>query len=214
LESVRMMSEVNMYGPHNIADVCNVMGVRLIQISTDCVFSGNRSYGKYTEIDEADCLDHYGVSKLFGEITTPPHLTVRTSFVGWPDAGMRGLLASFYVSSKLFFPGYTNVQWNGLVAPVLAEYLVELSYGRQTGLMHIHGHSVSKYGILKTFSDVFGLNKRGYRIKEAKAEKNSNRTLRSIRHDHPVILHSTNLDEGMELMYVCQKQYQTYRESQ
>jgi dTDP-4-dehydrorhamnose reductase len=208
-EDKSAMIEVNALAPHDIASACDVMGVRLIQISTDCVFSGKR--GNYTENDEPDCTDLYGISKLGGEVIDSPHLTVRTSFVGWPDPKMRGLLADFYVSSKINYPGYRNVYWNGFTAPVLADYLVELAYGRQTGLMHLHGQKVSKREVLNTFYEVFELYRKGYRIIPTKLEKGYDRSLSSVRRDQPVIVGGTNLEEGMRTMLAWQQKYQEYQ---
>ena len=41
---------LNALFPHHLAKLCMVAGARLIHISTDCVFSGNK--GGYTESDE------------------------------------------------------------------------------------------------------------------------------------------------------------------
>ena len=42
--------QVNALFPHQLAELCGEKGTRLIQISTDCVFSGLR--GGYTEADK------------------------------------------------------------------------------------------------------------------------------------------------------------------
>ena len=68
---------VNALLPHRLADRCAAAGVRLIQISTDCVFAGTK--GAYTEHDAPDACDLYGRSKLLGEVNRDGCLTVRTS---------------------------------------------------------------------------------------------------------------------------------------
>src|ERR1700724_2117050 len=73
LESI----EVNSLFPHRLANECAVVGARLIHISTDCVFSGNR--GDYKEADNPDPVDLYGRSKLLGEPSKSDCLTIRTS---------------------------------------------------------------------------------------------------------------------------------------
>lgn len=203
------MVEVNL-APNDIASACDVMGVRLIQVSTDCVFKGDR--GNYTENDEPDCTDLYGISKLAGEVTYSPHLTVRTSFVGWPDRSMRGLLADFSVTSKIKYPGYINWLWNGLTVTALADHLVELAYGYQTGLMHLYAQTVTKYDVLKTFYDVFELSKKGYHAPvPTEADQSINRTLSSVRHDQPIIPGTINLEESMRGMFAWQKKYEAYQ---
>lgn len=202
------MFEVNGYAPVTLSAVCDMKGIKLVHVSTDCVFSGNK--GNYSELDEPDCEDPYGNSKLFGEVVHPPHLTVRTSFVGWFDISMRGLLADYAVNSRLRFPGYTNVMWNGLTSWALADHLIELAYGRQTGLMHLFGQTVSKYELLNTFKSVFSIQQELY---PAQAEKDRDMTLTSIRHDQPVIPGTTNLEESMKGMYTWQNRYMAYLSS-
>src|SRR3954470_3350414 len=51
---------VNSLFPHELRAVCEQAGARLIQISTDCVFSGRK--GAYTEDDVPDPVDLYGRS--------------------------------------------------------------------------------------------------------------------------------------------------------
>jgi glucose-1-phosphate thymidylyltransferase len=56
---------INAVGPKNLAVACREFGAKLIQISTDFVFDGEK--GNYTE-DDAPCpKSHYGYTKLEGE---------------------------------------------------------------------------------------------------------------------------------------------------
>src|SRR5690606_2876677 len=54
---------------------------RVIQISTDCVFKGDQ--GNYPRSLAPDARDLYGRSKQVGELLQAPHLTLRTSIVGF-----------------------------------------------------------------------------------------------------------------------------------
>ena len=74
------MNQINALFPHELVKVSNSCGARMIHISTDCVFSGNR--GDYVETDFPDPVDVYGSSKLAGEIVDDRNLTIRTSHVG------------------------------------------------------------------------------------------------------------------------------------
>ncbi|MEP5536767.1 sugar nucleotide-binding protein, partial [Ekhidna sp.] len=71
---------LNALFPHRLAQMCNRFGARLIQISTDCVFSGKS--GRYSEEDTPDAIDFYGRSKLLGEVTYGNAVTLRTSIIG------------------------------------------------------------------------------------------------------------------------------------
>jgi dTDP-4-dehydrorhamnose reductase len=55
---------INSYLPHYLAEVTKEMKTKLIHLSTDCVFSGNK--GNYIEIDLKDGLSMYDRSKALG----------------------------------------------------------------------------------------------------------------------------------------------------
>ena len=59
---------IPVYGllPHLLADLCRRFSARLIQISSDGVFSGSK--GNYSEEDGPDSIDLYGRVKLLGEV--------------------------------------------------------------------------------------------------------------------------------------------------
>ena len=73
------MVEINARFPQKLSDICAAFSTRLIHISTECVFSGNK--GDYVETDKPDPVDIYGSSKLAGEIVDAHNLTIRTSHV-------------------------------------------------------------------------------------------------------------------------------------
>lgn len=57
---------INEQGVKNLAKVCQRQNIKLIQISTDYVFSGNKA-SAYTETDLVEPINLYGHSKLAGE---------------------------------------------------------------------------------------------------------------------------------------------------
>ena len=60
---------VNARFPHQVALFCQTVGSKLIHISTDGVFDGKK--GIYTESDEVNISDIYGMSKFLGEVRYP-----------------------------------------------------------------------------------------------------------------------------------------------
>ncbi|KKN78091.1 hypothetical protein LCGC14_0353180 [marine sediment metagenome] len=139
--SAKRMGEVNALAPYRIAAVAR----RLIQVSTDCVFDGTK--GPYVESDEPTPSDHYGYSKLMGEIDYAPHLTVRTSFIGF---GQRGLLRWLLDQPQgATVPGFRRWLWNGLYVDTVARQLVRLLDDPITGILHIEGPVISKYELLE-----------------------------------------------------------------
>lgn len=150
LEAVR----VNAALPHLLAKILARWQGRLVQVSTDCVFSGRR--GDYAEDDLPDPEDLYGRSKLLGEVVEPPHLTVRTSFIGFEPRTRRGLL-DWFLAQEGTVRGFRKAIWSGLTADRLAVVLNDLAERREvTGLLHGAGESIDKDTLLRQLARVFG----------------------------------------------------------
>jgi len=77
--------KVNALGPYNLALLCREYGSFLVHYSTDYVFDGSKREGLYTEADEPNPLNKYGLSKLLGELfamqTVHNMLLLRVSWV-------------------------------------------------------------------------------------------------------------------------------------
>lgn len=196
-----LMGDVNADAPHVLASVCDQLGVKLMHMSTDCVFKGDK--GGYIETDIPDSTDNYGFYKAQGEIDREPHLTVRTSFVGYPDVKGHGLLDWLRHNTSPDIEGYRGVRWNGLTAWALAEYITELAHGRQSGIMHLTGQTVTKYDLLKTACVEYGWKKNIIPVDVPVADF----TLASIRNDAPFLLGTRNLQESMAAMVRCEKAF-------
>ena len=85
--------KLNSLFPHQLANLCAREGTRMIHISTDCVFSGQK--GMYSEDDVADARDIYGKTKYLGEISDRGCLTLRTSIIGRELHTSNGLVEWF-----------------------------------------------------------------------------------------------------------------------
>jgi dTDP-4-dehydrorhamnose reductase len=104
---------VNALFPHDLTRHAAAHGARIIQIATDCVFSGRR--GDYVEDDEHDPLDVYGKSKSLGEVNSPYIYHLRCSIVGPELTGFRFLLEWLRGQPRgARVNGYANHQWNGI----------------------------------------------------------------------------------------------------
>jgi dTDP-4-dehydrorhamnose reductase len=148
---------LNSLFPHQLAALCQGAGVRLIHISTDCVFSGLR--GAYTEQDHPDPVDLYGRSKLLGEVAGPGCLTLRTSIIGRELAGQYGLLEWFLSNRGGRVSGYTRAIYSGVTTTVLSETIEQLITHHQdlSGLYHVSSAPISKYDLLLMIRDALGL---------------------------------------------------------
>jgi len=133
------MWQVNRDGAANVARAAAAAGARLVHVSTDVVFSGEK--GRYTEDDEPDPVTDYGRSKAAAEPLVlgahPDALVVRTSLIyGGPgfDPGKHEQAARD--SANTFFTDELRspVQVGDLAAAVL-----ELAQGTARGILHVAG---------------------------------------------------------------------------
>lgn len=137
---------VNSLAPQYLAEVLDKVGGRLLQISTDCVFEGHIPIGNlWDETCTPMPTDIYAVTKLAGEVGRQPHLTVRTSFIGF---GGRGLLA-WLLQQRGQVNGYKHAYWNGFTAPILARKLVDLVQNwPDVSLLHLGTQCINKHDLL------------------------------------------------------------------
>ena len=104
---------VNALFPHLLAHAAEQTDCRVLQIATDCAYSGHK--GNYTEKDEHDPLDGYGKTKSLGEVFSTNVHHLRCSIIGPEPKGHISLMDWFLgqpPNSRV--NGYTNHQWNGV----------------------------------------------------------------------------------------------------
>ncbi len=140
---------VNALFPHELAARCRACGVRLIHISTDCVFSGRR--GSYRESDLPDAEDLYGRSKLLSELAEEDTLTLRTSIIGRELRGRLGLLEWFLANQGGRVRGYSRARFSALSTGVLAELVGDIieRHTNLTGVWHVSSKPIDKLRLLE-----------------------------------------------------------------
>jgi len=146
---------LNAMFPHRLAKLCDGLGLRLIHISTDCVFSGRK--GHYKEDDPTDAEDLYGRTKALGELTRGGSLTLRTSIIGRELRGAFGLV-EWFLSSANKVQGYTEARFSGLTTLVLADVIesVIAEWPLLRGLYQVAASPISKYDLLVLLRNGFG----------------------------------------------------------
>jgi len=149
--------KINSLLPHQLTLACQSRGIRLIHISTDCVFSGHK--GMYTENDLPDAEDFYGRSKLLGEVAASGCLTLRTSVIGPELGSAKGLLGWFLSNAQKTKPlrGYTKAIFSGFTTLVFAEIIGDIitSFPTLTGLYHLSADPVDKYSLICLFREAY-----------------------------------------------------------
>jgi dTDP-4-dehydrorhamnose reductase len=149
---------VNSLFPHELAQLADEVGAKMIQISTDCVFSGRQ--GMYTEDSPEDPVDIYGRTKLLGEVTRAPHLTLRTSFVGRQLRDSVSLFEWFIAQRNGQAKGFKYAIYSGLTSQALSEVLLQIvdKHPALTGLYNVASEPINKYDLLGRLNDLMQLN--------------------------------------------------------
>jgi dTDP-4-dehydrorhamnose reductase len=143
---------VNALFPHRLAGLVRAADARLLQVSTDCVFSGRR--GAYTEDDEPDPVDLYGRTKLLGEVAGDGAVTVRTSIVGRELGTTQGLL-EWFLAQPGPVRGYSRANFSGLTTEALSEVLADVAadHPALAGVWHVASEPIAKLDLLRRFAD-------------------------------------------------------------
>lgn len=147
---------INALLPHRLAEHCRRANARLIHISTDCVFSGER--GHYAEADRPDATDLYGRSKLLGEVLAPHVVTLRTSIVGHELTSGHGLLGWFLAQSGTA-PGFTQAISSAVPTVELARVLSDFVLPDEglNGIFHVGAAPISKHALLQQVAEAYAL---------------------------------------------------------
>jgi dTDP-4-dehydrorhamnose reductase len=146
---------INSMLPHRLARNTELIGARLIHISTDCVFSGRK--GQYRESDMSDATDLYGKSKYLGEVDYPHTITLRTSIIGHELESTHGLVGWFLAQNDQV-NGYTKAIFSGLPTVELSRVVRDfvLPHPELSGLYHVASSPISKFDLLELVSKVYG----------------------------------------------------------
>lgn len=149
---------VNSLFPHRLARLCQAASVRLVHISTDCVFSGNK--GNYVESDVSDADDLYGRTKFLGEVSSDGCLTLRTSLIGRELETSHGLIEWFLSQEGKTIQGYKRAIFSGFTTNVLANIIAQIiiKHRDMQGVWHVASEPISKFELLSLVKKVFGLN--------------------------------------------------------
>lgn len=139
--------------PHRLAQLCEIAKVRLIHISTDCVFSG--AVGNYIEQDATDASDIYGRTKALGEVITTNALTLRTSTIGHEYGTRLGLLEWFLAQSKC--NGFRHAIFSGLPSVEFARVVRDIVIPdfSLNGLYHVGASPINKLTLLQEIAYIY-----------------------------------------------------------
>ena len=151
---------VNAMLPSFLDSSATKFGFKVIQIATDCVFSGNS--GMYSEESCHDATDIYGITKSMGEINSPNFLNLRCSIIGseiQTSVSLHDWLLQQETGAKV--NGYVDHLWNGLTTLSFAKIVSGIlrSGSDFSGTRHIVPRNhLSKFELLKVIAKNTGRN--------------------------------------------------------
>jgi dTDP-4-dehydrorhamnose reductase len=157
-ESARAANLLNAEFPKLLAEFAFNSGTRVIQIATDCVFSGTK--GGYTETDLHDAQDVYGTTKSKGEVSSPVFMHLRSSIIGRELKGKKSLLEWVNDQPKgAVIPGFTDRLWNGVTttafSKVVAGVILEGTF--KAGVWHlIPANALTKAQLVEAIAKSLG----------------------------------------------------------
>ena len=137
--------EINIVGTSNVVKLCMEFDARLIYISTDYVFKGNK--GNYKETDPVYPVNKYAWSKLGGECAVRMYdksLIVRTTFG-----------PNIFPYSKAFTDQWTSRE----SVSVIAEKISRLIDKKLTGVIHVAGKRKTVFEYAKSLDKTKGIEK-------------------------------------------------------
>ncbi|PKP60162.1 MAG: dTDP-4-dehydrorhamnose reductase [Candidatus Altiarchaeales archaeon HGW-Altiarchaeales-2] len=157
--------EINVKGTENLAKFAEDVGAVFIYISTDSVFDGKK--GQYTENDQPNPINYYGVTKLEGEKALKKYnidsTIIRTNIYGWNIRNNKYSLAEWVIDGlkKKVRPSlFNDVFFSPILVNNLAECIFEVCERNLKGIFNIAGSErCSKLDFGLKLADVFNLDK-------------------------------------------------------
>jgi len=167
---------INSIFPHNLEKVYMLYHCKVIHITSDCVFKGDK--GQYDENDTPDLNNIYGITKTLGECERI--CTIRSSIIGEELANKKSLLEWVLSQKNKNINGYSNYIWNGVTCLELAKVINNIISTKNywKGVRHLYSPDiVSKYDLCCMINRIYNLN---INIEKYYLENKIDRTLQTI----------------------------------
>lgn len=167
---------INGVFPHVLWNICKKYNAKMIQPTTDCVYSGKK--GQYVETDIHDEISSYGMSKSLGE---PSGCTIiRTSIIGNELSNKKSFLEWVISNDNSKINCWDNHLWNGITCLEYCEIINEIISKNLfwIGVKHIFSPTPkSKYELACIIAEAYHLN---IQVNKTETSENVDKTLSSI----------------------------------
>lgn len=201
---------INAKGTDNVAKACEKVGSKLVYVSTDFVFDGER--GMYCEEDETNPLGHYARTKLEGEEFLKTHrdldyAVARVSVLyGWHTR----MNFVTWVINELKNGNEINIVTDQYNSPTLAdnaaEAMIKIIEMDKTGVYHtVGGERINRFDFAVNIAEVFDLDsglinpiKSTNFVQKARRPKDSSLNVEKVQKDLGIKM--LNTTEGLKYM--------------
>ena len=206
-----LAQRLNAEVPGELAALAALSGARLIHISTDAVFDGQK--GDYGETDLPNPLSVYARSKLEGEQrvldANPEAAVARVNLHGWSISGKRSLAEFFFYNLQAGKPvlGFTDVYFCPVLANALAPIFIAMLENELKGLYHaVSSESLTKYDFGLRIARKFNLDEsliRPASVEEGglKAQRSPRLTLRTEKLSGALGSEMPAISSGIDRLY-------------
>ncbi|MBN1216056.1 MAG: SDR family oxidoreductase [Candidatus Lokiarchaeota archaeon] len=203
-EGVRRAIKINCEFPWKLDDYAKEYNIKIIQIGTDCVYSGKK--GEYLESDLHDPLDVYGKSKSLGEVFDGNTLIIRCSIIGPEIKNEKNFLLEWFLNQPIgsTIGGFEHHIWNGVTTlqfAQLCEKIINTNKFEElykTSYIHhfIPNNTVNKYELMNIFNEIFDKKLNINRIN--KPDQKVDRTLSTKFNKLANIFKNINLNDALQ----------------
>ncbi|GAB4143983.1 MAG: SDR family oxidoreductase [Planctomycetaceae bacterium] len=147
--------EINSVFPHRLQRLCQLVGARMVHVSTDCVFDGRD--GSYTEESFSNAEDLYGRSKYLGEVSESPCITLRSSIIGL-ELSQKASLIEWFLAQSGTIKGFTNAIYTGVTTAEMARVIEHVCTVKKDlcGVWQVASNRISKFDLLSRLSRKLG----------------------------------------------------------
>ncbi len=161
-KDLELARKVNVGLAHNVALACNELGIKLVHISTDHLFSGDTQMSN--ERDELAPVNNYARTKADAELAVldvcHDALVIRSNFYGWGTSYRKSfsdhIISSLRQGERVTL--YRDVYYTPIVIDELVSVVHSLLDINFSGVVHVAGNErVSKYDFGMMVAEVFGL---------------------------------------------------------
>lgn len=145
---------INSFFPHWLEEITKNTNIKIIHLSTNCIFKEDR--GNYKDTDTPDGEGWYAKTKAMGEINNNKDLTIRLSIIGDELKENGSGLFGWFMKQKGNINGFSKCYWNGITCLCLAQNIEKMIEVNVSGLYQLApSYKIDKFSLLCLFKKIW-----------------------------------------------------------